>query len=191
MTKYLTRYKEFIVQCLGDENCDFKQLLDYHRNKIAFFAHERRRGVGQRCPTPFSSPRFDGGAKLVKGAFEVGALRGDVDADEAVPVLAEDVAAIEPEAGLVLDEALERRTLQAERAAVDPGEVGALGLDEAQLRRAVLQRGGEQLPVAFQVVFQFVQPRPAMLVGGLRRDEPQRVRLAVARQSDLGAERVA
>ena len=41
MTKYLTRYKEYIIQCLNDENCDLKQLLDYHRNKIAFFAHER------------------------------------------------------------------------------------------------------------------------------------------------------
>lgn len=41
MTKYLTRYKEYIIQCLNDESCDLKQLLDYHRNKIAFFAHER------------------------------------------------------------------------------------------------------------------------------------------------------
>ncbi len=41
MTKYLTRYKEYILKCLADESCDYKQLLDYHRNKIAFFAHER------------------------------------------------------------------------------------------------------------------------------------------------------
>jgi len=41
MTKYLTAYKQYILKCLDDENCDFKQLLDYHRNKIAFFAHER------------------------------------------------------------------------------------------------------------------------------------------------------
>lgn len=41
MTKYLTAYKKYILKCLDDENCDFKQLLDYHRNKIAFFAHER------------------------------------------------------------------------------------------------------------------------------------------------------
>ena len=41
MTKYLTQYKEYILRCLEDENCDMKQLLDYHRNKIAFFAHER------------------------------------------------------------------------------------------------------------------------------------------------------
>ncbi len=41
MTKYLTAYKEFILKCLDDENCDMRQLLDYHCNKIAFFAHER------------------------------------------------------------------------------------------------------------------------------------------------------
>lgn len=41
MTKYLTAYKQYILRCLEDENCDMKQLLDYHRNKIAFFAHER------------------------------------------------------------------------------------------------------------------------------------------------------
>lgn len=41
MTKYLTAYKQYILKCLDDESCDFKQLLDYHRNKIAFFAHER------------------------------------------------------------------------------------------------------------------------------------------------------
>ncbi len=41
MTKYLTAYKQYILKCLEDENCDFQQLLDYHRNKIAFFAHER------------------------------------------------------------------------------------------------------------------------------------------------------
>ncbi len=41
MTKYLTEYKRFILKCLEDENCDFKQLLDYHRDKIGFFSHER------------------------------------------------------------------------------------------------------------------------------------------------------
>lgn len=41
MTKYLTAYKQYILRCLDDENCDMKQLLDYHRNKITFFAHER------------------------------------------------------------------------------------------------------------------------------------------------------
>ena len=41
MTKYLTQYKEYILRCLSDDNCDLKQLLDYHRDKIAFFSHER------------------------------------------------------------------------------------------------------------------------------------------------------
>ena len=41
MTKYLTQYKEYILRCLSDDNCDLKQLLDYHKDKIAFFSHER------------------------------------------------------------------------------------------------------------------------------------------------------
>ena len=41
MTKYLTQYKEYSIRCLEDENYDLRQLLDYHRDKISFFSHER------------------------------------------------------------------------------------------------------------------------------------------------------
>lgn len=41
MTKYLTAYKKYILECLQDENTDFKKLLEYHSEKIKFFQHER------------------------------------------------------------------------------------------------------------------------------------------------------
>lgn len=41
MTKYLSEYRKFILECLKNDNCDFKQLLDYHKDKIRFFQHER------------------------------------------------------------------------------------------------------------------------------------------------------
>lgn len=41
MTEYLTKYREYILSRLEDENCDYKQLLDYHTEKIKFFQHER------------------------------------------------------------------------------------------------------------------------------------------------------
>lgn len=41
MTKYLTEYRKYILSCLENGNCDFKQLLDYHTKKIRFFQHER------------------------------------------------------------------------------------------------------------------------------------------------------
>ena len=41
MTKYLTEYRQYILSCLEKEDFDFKQLLDYHSEKIKFFQHER------------------------------------------------------------------------------------------------------------------------------------------------------
>lgn len=41
MTKYLTAYKKYILNCLNDNSVDFKQLLKYHSEKIKFFQHER------------------------------------------------------------------------------------------------------------------------------------------------------
>ncbi|MBO5448983.1 MAG: hypothetical protein J5994_06605 [Ruminococcus sp.] len=41
MTEYLTKYREYILSQLEDENCDLRQLLEYHREKIRFFQHER------------------------------------------------------------------------------------------------------------------------------------------------------
>ena len=41
MRKYLTEYRQFILSCLENENCDFYKLLEYHKDKIQFFQHER------------------------------------------------------------------------------------------------------------------------------------------------------
>ena len=41
MRKYLTEYRQFILHCLEKQNCDFQKLLDYHKDKIQFFQHER------------------------------------------------------------------------------------------------------------------------------------------------------
>lgn len=41
MTKYLSEYRRFILECLKDDTYNFKQLLDYHKDKIKFFQHER------------------------------------------------------------------------------------------------------------------------------------------------------
>ncbi|MBR1862479.1 MAG: hypothetical protein IJ806_00105 [Ruminococcus sp.] len=41
MTQYLTRYREYILACLEDGNCDYRQLLDYHTEKLHQFQHER------------------------------------------------------------------------------------------------------------------------------------------------------
>ena len=41
MTKYLTAYRAFILKCLDDDSTDFERLLDYHREHIRFFMHER------------------------------------------------------------------------------------------------------------------------------------------------------
>ena len=41
MTRYLTEYRRYILACLEDGNTDFARLLDYHREHITFFAHER------------------------------------------------------------------------------------------------------------------------------------------------------
>ena len=41
MTKYLTAYRKFILSSLEDENTDFVRLLEYHREHIGYFMHER------------------------------------------------------------------------------------------------------------------------------------------------------
>lgn len=41
MTKYLTEYRKYILSCLEQEDFDFRQLLDYHCEKIKYFQHER------------------------------------------------------------------------------------------------------------------------------------------------------
>lgn len=41
MTKYLTAYRKYILACLDDESSDFERLLEYHREHIGFFMHER------------------------------------------------------------------------------------------------------------------------------------------------------
>ena len=41
MTKYLTAYRQYILKCLEDDGTDFERLLDYHREHIRFFMHER------------------------------------------------------------------------------------------------------------------------------------------------------
>lgn len=41
MTKYLTAYRKYILACLEDDSTDFTRLLEYHREHIGFFMHER------------------------------------------------------------------------------------------------------------------------------------------------------
>ena len=41
MTEYFKRYRSFVASCLDDKDCDFAKLLDYHKEHIAFFQHER------------------------------------------------------------------------------------------------------------------------------------------------------
>ena len=41
MTKYLTAYRKYILSCLEDPDTDFVRLLDYHRQHIGYFMHER------------------------------------------------------------------------------------------------------------------------------------------------------
>ena len=41
MTEYFKRYRSFVASCLEDKDCDFAKLLDYHKEHIAFFQHER------------------------------------------------------------------------------------------------------------------------------------------------------
>ncbi len=41
MTEYLTQYRKYILSCLEDEDCDFSRLLDYHKEKLQHFQHER------------------------------------------------------------------------------------------------------------------------------------------------------
>ena len=41
MTKYLTAYRKYILACLENEDTDFERLLEYHREHIGFFMHER------------------------------------------------------------------------------------------------------------------------------------------------------
>ena len=41
MTEYFKRYRSFVASCLEDKDYDFAKLLDYHKEHIAFFQHER------------------------------------------------------------------------------------------------------------------------------------------------------
>ncbi len=41
MTDYLTKYRNYILERLKDESCDFSRLLDYHTEKLHQFQHER------------------------------------------------------------------------------------------------------------------------------------------------------
>ena len=41
MTKFLTAYRQFILRALEDGDTDFERLLDYHREHLTFFMHER------------------------------------------------------------------------------------------------------------------------------------------------------
>ena len=41
MTEYFKRYRSFVASCLEDKDCDFAKLLDYHKEHIALFQHER------------------------------------------------------------------------------------------------------------------------------------------------------
>lgn len=41
MTEYFKHYRSFVASCLEDKDCDFAKLLDYHKEHIAFFQHER------------------------------------------------------------------------------------------------------------------------------------------------------
>ena len=41
MTKYLSAYKAYIEEQLSSGNADYERLLNYHRDHIRFFAHER------------------------------------------------------------------------------------------------------------------------------------------------------
>ena len=77
---------------------------------------------------------------MVDCPFEVRTLRGDVDADEAIAPCAEYVAAIEPKLRFVFDETLQLPGVETERAAIDPGEIGALRFDELQFVRAVFEQ---------------------------------------------------
>ena len=124
--------------------------------------------------------RFEGVDELIERFFEVGALRGDVDADEPVTIRAEHVAEAEPQAGLVLHESLELVAEQPQAPAVDPREVGALALHKVNTALVRAQPLFEQRPVALEVVLELREPFAAMLVGGLGRHQPERVGLAVA-----------
>ena len=41
MKKYLNEYRLYIKKCLEEGGCDWAELLSLHRDKIAFFQHER------------------------------------------------------------------------------------------------------------------------------------------------------
>lgn len=41
MRKYLTEYRKYIAQLLEKDDCDWDKVLEEHRDKIAFFQHER------------------------------------------------------------------------------------------------------------------------------------------------------
>ena len=41
MTKYLTQYRNYLLECLRDDSCDLERLLEYHRQKVEHFQHER------------------------------------------------------------------------------------------------------------------------------------------------------
>ena len=41
MTKYFKSYRRFFSKAMADENCDLERLMQYHKDHIGFFQHER------------------------------------------------------------------------------------------------------------------------------------------------------
>src|SRR5574344_361690 len=69
--------------------------------------------------------------QLPEALLDGGPGAGDVEALEAGAFAAEDVAAVEPKPGIVLDAFIEGVVAEAVGAEVEPEQIGALRLDEA------------------------------------------------------------
>ena len=82
---------------------------------------------------------------------------------------------------------LRRVVAEPERAQVEPGEVGALGEVEADLRQVLGEQVREGVPVAVEVGQHPVEPRAAVRVRRGRRHHPERRHAVHARRSGAAA----
>ena len=129
--------------------------------------------------------------EMFEAIFERAPGAGDVEALEAAARLAEDVAGVEPEVGVVDDDVVELLVRETVGREVKPEKISTFGLNQRDLGHPFGEERFRLLVVALDVGQELLEPVGAVLIGGLGGEEAARVGLAVAGRRDLGAEALA
>ena len=125
---------------------------------------------------------------MLQTVFERAPRAGDVKALEAASCLAEDVARIKPEVGVIDDDIVEFFIRQAVSRKVQPEKIGAFRLDEFDLRHMLCEESLRFLVIAFDVGEKLFEPFGSVFIGCLGGEKTERIGLAVTGCRDFSAE---